>query len=301
MTLSFPSFDTLSHTPRLRSLSTSLAPGTVGYFYHHEVALVGSPFRIAAAKTMFEKDCLRAPMALSAFDPAALGAFMGQTPAPAPPVPAPVAAAAVPAPAPAPVASALGAWGKEAPWARAPPPTLQSLGDKKGSAPAAAALPADDDDESLELAPAAGTAAAARPLNLSSDDDDDDDEEEDDDDSDDDDDSGDRDHAKGKTKVLGSGGGGASQPYTLERFEDSGHYLLVVNCPMDRAGLVIGYKGSTIRTIGAKAHARVTVSDVKVAAPFHALFPALLLPSRLPSVSSALPPHLPPAITAIRW
>jgi len=240
---------------------------------------------------MFEKDCLRAPMALSAFDPAALGAFMGQTPAPAPPVPAPAAAAAVPAPAPAPapVASAMGAWGKEAPWARAPPPTLQSLGDKKGSAPAAAALPADDDDESLELAPAAGgaAAAAARPLNLSSDDEDDDEEEDDDgSDDDDDDDSGDRDHAKGKTKVLGSGGGGASQPYTLERFEDSGHYLLVVNCPMDRAGLVIGYKGSTIRTIGAKAHARVTVSDVKVAAPLQAPFPALRVHLSLLSLDS---------------
>ena len=37
-----------------------------------------------------------------------------------------------------------------------------------------------------------------------------------------------------------------------------------MQCPMDRAGLVIGFKGSTIRLLSGKSKARISVTDTMV-------------------------------------
>ena len=37
-----------------------------------------------------------------------------------------------------------------------------------------------------------------------------------------------------------------------------------MQCPMDRAGLVIGFKGSTIRLLSGKSKARISVTDTIV-------------------------------------
>ena len=49
-----------------------------------------------------------------------------------------------------------------------------------------------------------------------------------------------------------------------EKDDDEANVICVLDCPNDKAGLVIGYKGSAIRTMSAKTRAKIVVTDATV-------------------------------------
>ena len=165
--------------------------------YHHHVVLIGSRFRIAAARTLLEKVMVPSDDSVSS----------------------------------TPASPAMSSYQSNGLIVRIPPPP-RKVADSNG-------ILSDSEDESSY-------------------------------DSDDDDES----YESGSGDDSYSGNGTTGRQYGSRRNErrgsdrtdrsrddDSSNVVCILDCPNDKAGLVIGYKGSAIRTMSAKTRAKIVVTD----------------------------------------